>query len=413
MTTSVETRLHRPGTASYRRFNAAMVLAGLAGFGILYAAQPVLPLIGHEFGVSPARASLAVSASTGALAVAVVPAAAVAARWGRVRTMRAGLVAAVLLTALAAVAPTYAVLVVLRVLAGAALAGVVAVAMGHVGSEMHPAGLGSAMGLFVAGNSLGGVSGRLLGAAVADLASWRVAFAVLAACALAITVAFWRLLPDPVADHRAQDRGRTRWVEVARRPGLLSLLSIPFLLMGGFVAVYNYLGFRLVADPFSLPLAVAGLVFLAYLAGTVSAAVAGRLADAFGRPPVLVGSVVVSAAGLALTLPDRLPLVVAGLVVYTAGFFGAHATASGWVPVVAGPYAGVGAAAYVCSYYAGSSVFGAALGVAWTGSGWAGVAGSVGVLTLLGLAAATVVTVRARTTRDCQCVLSASGDRVT
>ena len=397
MTTTAAPRLHRPGTAAYRRFNAAMVLAGLSAFGILYAAQPVLPLIGDEFGVSPARASLAVSASTGALAVAVVPAAAIAARWGRVRTMRAGLVAAALLTALAAVAPSFGALVGLRVLAGAALAGVVAVAMGHVGSEMHPAGLGSAMGLYVAGNTLGGVSGRLLGAAVADLASWRLAFAVLAACAAAITAAFWRLLPEPVAETGPEHRGRTRLSDVARRPGLLALLSLPFLLMGGFVAVYNYLGFRLVAQPFSLPLALAGLVFLAYLAGTVSAAVAGRLADAFGRPPVLVGSILVSAGGLALTLPDRLPLVVAGLVVYTAGFFGAHATASGWVPVVAGPYAGLGSAAYVCAYYAGSSVFGALLGIAWTASGWPGVTGSVGVLTMLGLAAAGVVTARTRT----------------
>jgi YNFM family putative membrane transporter len=396
VTRTAESRLHRPGTAAYRRFNAAMVLAGLAAFGILYAAQPVLPLIGEEFGTGPARASLAVSASTGALALAVVPAAALAARWGRVRTMRTGLLAAVLLTALAAVAPTFGVLVGLRVLAGAALAGVVAVAMGHVGSEMHPAGLGSAMGLYVAGNSLGGVSGRLLGAAVADLTSWRVAFAVLAGGALVITAAFWRLLPDPVADPRRRDLERSRWSDLARRPGLAALLAIPFLLMGGFVAVYNYLGFRLVADPFSLPLAVAGLVFLAYLAGTVAAAVAGRLADAFGRPPVLVGSVLVSAAGLALTLPDRLAPVVAGLVVYTAGFFAAHATASGWVPVVAGRCADLGAAAYVCAYYAGSSVFGAALGTAWAGSGWGGVAGAVGGLTVLGLLAAVLVTARVR-----------------
>ena len=83
-----------------------MVLAGLAAFGLLYAAQPVLPEITEELGVGPSAASLTVSASTGALALAVLPGAALAARWGRVRPMRAGLVLAVLLTALAAVAPT-------------------------------------------------------------------------------------------------------------------------------------------------------------------------------------------------------------------------------------------------------------------------------------------------------------------
>ena len=41
--------------------------------------------------------------------------------------------------------------------------------------------------------------------------------------------------------------------------------------MGGFVAVYNYLGFRLSGEPFSLPATAISLIFLAYLSGTVSA----------------------------------------------------------------------------------------------------------------------------------------------
>jgi YNFM family putative membrane transporter len=392
-------RLHRPGSPGYRRFNLAMVLAGLGAFGILYAAQPVLPQISAEFDVSPTRAALAVSASTGALALCVLPAAALAVRWGRVRTMRTGLLLGVLLTLLAAAAPTFGSLIVLRALSGAVLAGVVAVAMGHVGSEMHPSGLGSAMGLYVAGNSLGGVGGRLITAAVADATSWRWGVGLLAGSALVVTIAFWRLLPEPVA---LGDEGRHADADVGRlrsTPGVWALVAIPFLLMGGFVAVYNYLGYRLLAEPFSLPLAVAGLVFLAYLAGSVSSAVAGRLADAVGRPRVLVAAVLVMAAGLALTVPDRLVLVVLGLVVFTTGFFAAHAVASGWMPVVAAPHRTRGSALYVCGYYAGSSVFGALLGLAWSDAGWTGVAAGVGVLVALALVAvAAVVRATARRT---------------
>jgi YNFM family putative membrane transporter len=391
-------RLHRPGSPDYRRFNLAMMLAGLGAFGILYAAQPVLPQISEEFGVSPTRAALAVSASTGALALCVLPAAALAIRWGRVRTMRTGLLLAVLLTLLAAAAPTFGTLILLRALAGAVLAGVVAVAMGHVGSETHPSGLGAAMGLYVAGNSLGGVGGRLVTAAVADATSWRWGVGLLAAAALVVTIAFWRLLPEPVAldeedPREAADVGRLR-----STPGVWALVAIPFLLMGGFVAVYNYLGYRLLAEPFSLPLAVAGLVFLAYLGGSVSSAVAGRLADSVGRPRVLVAAVLVMGAGLALTLPDQLVLVVLGLVVFTTGFFAAHAVASGWMPVVAAPHRTRGSALYVCGYYAGSSVFGALLGLAWSDAGWTGVAAGVGVLVALALVA-TAAVVRATTRR--------------
>ena len=140
----VSADLHLPGTSGFRRLNLAMVLAGLAAFGILYATQPVLPLIGATYGVGPSRASLTVSATTGALAVAVLPMAALAARIGRVRAMRGGLLLAVVLTALAAVAPTFPVLVVLRAATGVVLAAVVAVAMGHVGAEVEARGLGSA-----------------------------------------------------------------------------------------------------------------------------------------------------------------------------------------------------------------------------------------------------------------------------
>lgn len=381
-----------------RRLNLAMVTAGLAAFGILYAAQPVLPQIGAEFGVSPSRASLAVSASTGALALAVVPTAALALRFGRLPTMRVGLLLAVLLTALAALAPSFAALVVLRALSGVVLAAVAAVAMGHVGAEVHPSGLGSAMGLYVAGNSFGGVTGRLVTSLVADETSWRWGVAAVALFGLVATAAFWVLVPEPVGSPAAAEASRPRAVrDLVRRPGLVALLLVPFLLMGGFVAVYNYLSYRLAQEPFSLPVSVVGLVFLAYLAGTASSALAGRLADHLGRPRVLVVSVLVMGAGLALTLPDQITWVVAGLVVFTAGFFAAHSTASGWAPVLAAPHATRASSLYVCSYYAGSCVFGVVLGTPWARSGWAGVAAGVGALTLAGLLAALVVIAQTRT----------------
>lgn len=391
---------HRPGSPEYRRLNLAMLFAGLAAFGMLYATQPVLPEIAEAYDATAATAALTVSASTGALALAVVPVTAMALRWGRVRTMRVGLLLAVALAGACAAAPTLGVLVTLRGLLGLVLAGVVAVAMGHVGAEVHPSGIGGAMGLYVAGNSLGGVGGRLVTAGVADLGSWRLGLALLAAAALAATAAFWWLLPSAVNDRPAGRRsGVVRphaFRELLRDPVVLALVAVPFLLMGGFVAVYNYLTFRLVDEPFGLPVAVVGLVFLAYLAGTASSAFAGFAADRVGRPRVLLGGVAVMLAGLLLTLPDVLPLVVVGLVVLTAGFFAAHAVASGWAPVLAGPHATQASALYVCGYYAGSSVFGAWVGTAWSGAGWTGVVVWVGGLVAAALACGLYVAARGR-----------------
>lgn len=391
---------HPPGSPEYRRLNLAMLCAGLAAFGMLYATQPVLPEIAVAYDADPATAALTVSASTGALAVAVVPVTAMALRWGRVRTMRVGLLLATALALACSVAPTLGVLVTLRGLLGLVLAGVVAVAMGHVGAEVHPSGIGGAMGLYVAGNSLGGVGGRLVTAGVADLGSWRLGLALLAAAALAATAAFWWLLPPAVNDRPAGRRaGAVRpraFRALLRDPAVLALVAIPFLLMGGFVAVYNYLTFRLVEEPFALPVAIVGLVFLAYLAGTASSAVAGFAADRVGRPTVLLGGVLVMLGGLLLTVPDVLPLVVVGLVVLTAGFFAAHAVASGWAPQLAGPHATQASALYVCGYYAGSSLFGAWVGTAWGGAGWDGVVVWVAGLLLAALACGAYVARRSR-----------------
>jgi YNFM family putative membrane transporter len=371
---------HRPGSAGFRRLNLAMCLVGLAGFGLLYATQPVLPELSAEFGVPAATASLSVSATTGALALLVVPATLLGLRVGRVRLVLGGLLAAVLLTLLAAVAPTFPLLVVLRGLGGAALACAVAVAMGHVAAEVHPRGLAAAMGLYVAGNSLGGVGGRLVTAGLTDLVSWRWAVGGLAVVALLAALAAWWLLPDPVQAAPERARGERGFGALLCDPAVVAVLVVPFVLMGGFVATFNYLAYRLVAPPFALPPSVVGLVFLSYLCGTASSAAAGSLAGRVGRGPVLLGALGVMTAGLALTVPDMVPTLVVGLVLLTAGFFAAHAVASGWAPVVGSASPSRASGLYVTSYYAGSSVLGALAGLAWDAAGWPAVAATVGGL---------------------------------
>ncbi len=391
--------LHRPGTPGFRRLNLAMGLAGLAAFGMLYTTQPLLPELSAAFDVGPTTASLTLSVCTGLLALLVVPATALGQRWGRPRTMGVALLVAAVLTLASAVAPTFAVLLVLRALTGAALAAVVGVAMGHVGVEVHPSGLATAMGLYVAGNSLGGVGGRLITSAVVDVSSWRWAMAALGLAALAATAAFWRLLPPRAAtpyDASTTDLEPRAYRDLLTDPAMLAVLLIPFVLMGGFVATYNYLAFRLTAEPFALPAAVVGLVFVTYLSGTASSALAGRAADRVGRGRVLLGSVVVMGAGLALTLPDQLALVVVGLLVLTAGFFGAHSVASGWAPVVGRRHPSQASALYVCSYYVGSSIFGALVGLSWRAGAWPATVASVGALVGVGLVASLVVVTRVR-----------------
>lgn len=95
--------------------------------------------------------------------------------------------------------------------------------------------------------------------------------------------------------------------------------------MGGFVALYNFLGFRLASAPFKLPRAIVSLVFLAYPAGTWASLRTGAEASRFGHKKVLLASIATMVEGALITLSGNMFVILAGLIVATAGFFGAHA----------------------------------------------------------------------------------------
>ena len=158
---------HRPGLTSgsreLRRLNVAMLFAALAAFGLLYSTQALLPAIGADFGVGPdGREPHGVGRDR--CPGAGDPAAVVGGRVGRPGAGDAGRTAgrAACSRSSAAAAPLFWVLVLARGLVGVSLAAVVAVAVAHLGDEVHPAELGTAIGVYVAGNTLGGISGRLI-----------------------------------------------------------------------------------------------------------------------------------------------------------------------------------------------------------------------------------------------------------
>ena len=163
-------------------------------------------------------------------------------------------------------------------------------------------------------------------------------------------------------------------------PAMRLLYAESFLLMGVFVTIYNYAGFRLMGPPYGLSQSAVGAVFLLYVLGSISSARFGTLAGRLGRRTIFWVPVVVLIAGVALTAMQPLALVIAGIAVVTIGFFGAHSIASAWVGRLAQGVAGGGArgqaaAFYLFFYYMGSSVLGSAGGFAWTHAGWPGVTG--------------------------------------
>ncbi|MET9142487.1 MFS transporter [Streptomyces sp. NPDC004042] len=386
-----------PGGPGYRRMSLALFLAGVATFALLYSTQALLPLISGEFGVAASEASWTVAAATGGLALFVLPMSALSERFGRRTVMTASLVVAVAVGLLVPFAPSLGALVVLRALQGAALAGVPASAQAYLAEEVRPKALVTAIGLFVAGNSVGGMSGRVITGWVAQEWGWRVAVGLVGLIAVACAVAFRLLLPAP--RHFTPGSLRPRVLAGTVRdhlsdPLLRRLYAIGALFMTVFGGVYTVIGYRLTEAPFSLPQGIVGSIFLVYLVGTVSASTAGRLVGRLGRRGALYLAGATTAAGLLLSVPDSLVSVLLGLVLITAGFFAGHAVASSAVSRTASHGRAQASALYQSAYYIGSSVGSTVGATAFHGQGWDGTVG-VGLLAVAGVVAITALGSRA------------------
>ena len=374
---------NRVGSARYIRTSLALFLAGFATFSLLYCPQPLLPTLSRAFGVDAAAASLSISFATACLALSIVAAATLSDRKGRKSVMMLSLLAASALNVVAAAAPDWHLFLAARALEGVALGGVPAVAMTYLAEETEPGGLGLAMGIYVGATAVGGMGGRVITGLVAEAFDWRVAVAAIGALGLLNALGFLLLLP--ASRHfsaRAIDVGTQarafRGACADRR--LLAVYAFAFLSMGGFVAIYNYAGFRLEAPPYGLDQAQEGLIFTLYLLGTLSSTLAGTLADRLGRAPVMALALAMALVGVGATLFAPLAAVVLGIALVTLGFFAGHGVASGTVGGLAGVNKAQAASLYLLSYYAGSSVLGTLGGTFWTAGGWPGVAGFVAVL---------------------------------
>ncbi|KRA31078.1 MFS transporter [Nocardioides sp. Root614] len=370
----------------------ALFAAGLATFELLYSTQALLPELSRDFEVSTQQSTLTLSLSTLGLAFALLVAGPVSEVVGRTRMIKLSVAASSVIGLACAIAPTWDALLALRLLEGVALAGLPAVATAYLREELHPSTHARAAGLYVGGTGIGGMLGRLVTGGVAELVGWRMAMAAAAVVGLTCALVVHLSLPD--SQHfESAPRGRGVVRTMARRalsdPVLLALYGIGACGVGALISVFNTIGFRLAAPQFALGIGAASLVFLVYPLGTVGAAVAGVMADRLGRRAVLPIGSVIALAGVALTASAYLPAIVLGVALLTIGFFVTHGVASGWVPARAhagGVATAQAASFYLVSYYFGASVFGTLSGIAWTHSGWAGVALlSGGLITVTGL----------------------------
>ncbi|EPT0834040.1 TPA: MFS transporter [Yersinia enterocolitica] len=372
------------GTPEFIRVTLAFFSAGLATFALLYCVQPILPLLSQDFTISPASSSLSLSTATGMLAFGLMFTGPLSDAIGRKSVMVVALMLASICTLICSFMTSWHGIL----LIGLSLSGVAAVAMTYLSEEIHPSFVALSMGLYISGNSIGGMSGRLITGVLSDFFSWRIALAVIGIFALAAACMFWRILPASKHFRPTSLRPRTLMINFKlhwRDSGLPLLFAEGFLIMGSFVTLFNYIGYRLLAPPYYLSQAVVGLLSIVYLTGSYSSPKAGALTTRYGRGPVLMAAIGMMLIGVIITGFSPVITIFIGMMVFTAGFFAAHSVASSWIGRRARRAKAQASSLYLFCYYAGSSVAGTLGGIFWLNLGWAGVVVFIATLLLLAL----------------------------
>ncbi len=357
----------------FRIIRNCMLISGLSVFAQLYLFQPMLSELQASFGVSLATGSLAVSASTIGMATGLFLFAFKADTFKRERLMSLSLILSALLTITSAFMSHFVLLLLLNFLKGIALSGVSAVALAYLSDEIEPGKIGLAISLYLSGNTIGGMTGRVAGSLLAGWGGWQQAVWVIGITSLLLGFLFYWKIPasSQVSQNSISIKEKLQQMkDLLSKRLFIGMYLIAALAMGVFVSVYNYISIQLESPRYGLPHQMIAMIFVMYLTGVAGSIIVGKLSDKHRPERLLRYSLILLGAGLSMLLIPRLWALIAGLGILTFAFFSTHTIASRIVSVNASRSKSSATSIYWLSYYAGSSIIGSLTGIILTLFGW-------------------------------------------
>ena len=285
---------------------------------------PILPIIGDELAVPDALLGLLVTVYSIALAAAALVMGPISDRIGRRQVLLIGSGTLAVMLLLHGLVQTFAGLLIVRAMAGAAGGMLSGAAVSYVGDYFAYARRGWATGWVMSGIAFGLILGIPLGRVLAASSSFRTPFLAFSALMAVAFVLIWRVVPQPDVElepdrvtvmgslRRYRDLLKVSAVRVASLTYFLMYLSLSLLIV--YLPQWLTTQFPLGVELFGRPLRIAGadIDFIAtlFLAGGAASVLtgpaAGSLSDRIGRKPLILAScfglaVVTSAVTFAVT----------------------------------------------------------------------------------------------------------------
>ena len=351
----------------------SVFLSGFSCFALLYYYQSLLPEISSFFGVSKTESSLAVSLATMGMALGFLTCMFVADRFERKKLIAFSLIIPAALSITSSLSANFITLISINFLKGFLLSGSASISLAYISEEVSEKNRLRVTGLYIAGNAIGGMFGRVFAAYFAHEYSWQLSSQTLGIICLGFGVLF--LLFSPGSTHF---RPKKENISSLIRPNLKLVFDknlIPyyvtgFIILGVFVSIYNYLQFILVKPPFNFDRAYMPYIYLMYIFGVFGSVTTAKLGKHFTSQSLLKSMGIIASAGIALLYSGNGLIVILGLAIFTFSFFLMHVLCNKSLGELYPEKRSVIISIYLLLYYLGSSVIGTSTGVILENWGW-------------------------------------------
>lgn len=365
----------------------AVGLVGFCAFLMLYATQPLLPLLHQAFQASKLAVSLTVSAATLAVALAAPFVGVIADLRGRKKVIVPAVYLLALSSFLTATSSGLYTLIFWRFIQGLLTPAVFAVAVAYINEEWEACETGFVTSVYITGTIIGGFSGRFLSGVIAARWSWPWVFVCLGCLNLALAIMISAWLPKAKRFKRAENYGAGLRNMAAHfgNKALLAIYGIGFTILFSLAGTFTYITFYLAEPPFSLGPGVLGSIFAVYLVGAVITPLAGSWANKAAGWKILSLALAVSMCGILLTVSHSLWLVITGITLCSSGVFVCQIVTNRSVAAAAKGSRASAVGLYVAFYYAGGFAGTVVPGLLWNYGGWPACAALIASVLLLSI----------------------------
>ena len=364
------------GSKDYLKIIIALFISGFTIFSILYSVQPLIPHFTKSFNISETVSSLALSAATITLAIAMLFFGALSEVLGRKPIMIFSVLSVSLLALIQPFLTDFNTFFFLCLIQGICLAGLPSIAMAYIGEEISSQNLPEAMGIYISGNAFGGAFGRIFTGFISSIYGYQTGLISIGIISLIAAILFTFLLPSSKHFEKQRFSVKTLLMSYYKHLTNIRLLKpfmIGFLLLGCNIAAFNYIGFVLSEKPYNLHDSIISFIYLLFLIGMISSILNAKLRMKLGTLNALKFSVLLLIFGINITLLPPLTFKIIGLAFSVYAFFSGHAIASAVVTSRAEDHKAQASSLYLLFYYMGSSVGGTLAGVFYNYIQWPGV----------------------------------------